>query len=71
MATRRASSEFIRWFDEIGIEDIPLVGGKNASLGEMYRGAHSQGREDPERLRSDGRGISLFPAPVGNRAAAP
>jgi pyruvate,water dikinase len=27
----------IRWFEDIGIEDIPLVGGKNASLGEMYR----------------------------------
>ncbi len=26
----------ILWFDELGIEDIPLVGGKNASLGEMY-----------------------------------
>ena len=28
---------FILWFDQIGIEDVPLVGGKNASLGEMYR----------------------------------
>lgn len=28
---------FIRWFDAIGIEDVPLVGGKNASLGEMFR----------------------------------
>jgi pyruvate, water dikinase len=28
---------FIRFFEEIGIEDVPLVGGKNASLGEMYR----------------------------------
>lgn len=27
----------IKWFKEIGIEDIALVGGKNASLGEMYR----------------------------------
>ncbi|HEX9680454.1 MAG TPA: phosphoenolpyruvate synthase [Anaerolineales bacterium] len=27
----------ILWFEEIGIRDIPLVGGKNASLGEMYR----------------------------------
>ncbi len=27
----------ILWFDELGIEDILLVGGKNASLGEMYR----------------------------------
>jgi len=28
---------FILWFNEIGIKDVPLVGGKNASLGEMYR----------------------------------
>ncbi|UVT18383.1 MAG: phosphoenolpyruvate synthase [Nitrospira sp.] len=33
----------IRWFEEIGIEDIPLVGGKNASLGEMYRELAPQG----------------------------
>jgi pyruvate, water dikinase len=30
-------SKYIRWFEEIRIEDIPSVGGKNASLGEMYR----------------------------------
>ena len=30
-------SEFIVWFDEIGMEDVPLVGGKSASLGEMTR----------------------------------
>ena len=35
--------EFIRWFDEIGLEDIPLVGGKNASLGEMIRELGPQG----------------------------
>ena len=28
---------YIRWFQEIGIEDVPLVGGKNASLGELYQ----------------------------------
>ncbi|MDX2255334.1 MAG: phosphoenolpyruvate synthase [Pseudanabaenaceae cyanobacterium bins.39] len=27
----------VLWFEEVGIEDIPLVGGKNASLGEMIR----------------------------------
>jgi len=27
----------ILWFNELGIEDVPVVGGKNASLGEMYR----------------------------------
>jgi len=31
------NAEFILWFDQVGIEDVPLVGGKNASLGEMYR----------------------------------
>ncbi|MCE9529189.1 MAG: phosphoenolpyruvate synthase, partial [Planctomycetales bacterium] len=34
---------FIRWFDEIGIGDVPLVGGKNASLGEMCRELGPQG----------------------------
>ena len=33
-AERRA---YIQWFEEIGIDDIPIVGGKNASLGEMIR----------------------------------
>ena len=31
------TSTFIRWFHEIGLGDVPLVGGKNASLGELYR----------------------------------
>ncbi|MCH8067142.1 MAG: phosphoenolpyruvate synthase [Nanoarchaeota archaeon] len=28
--------EFILWFKDLTIDDVPLVGGKNASLGEMY-----------------------------------
>jgi len=28
--------KFILWFDQVGIADVALVGGKNASLGEMY-----------------------------------
>jgi pyruvate,water dikinase len=28
---------YIVWFDEIGLQDLPLVGGKNASLGEMRK----------------------------------
>src|SRR5207237_9237575 len=31
------SQKFILWFDEVGRNDIPLVGGKNANLGEMYQ----------------------------------
>jgi pyruvate,water dikinase len=41
------SYQYIRFFDEIGIEDIPLVGGKNASLGEMYQKLGSQGVQVP------------------------
>lgn len=37
------SYSYIRWFNELGINDIPLVGGKNASLGEMYRELAEQG----------------------------
>jgi pyruvate,water dikinase len=33
--TRQES--FILWFDEISKNDIPLVGGKNANLGEMFQ----------------------------------
>jgi pyruvate,water dikinase len=29
--------KLILWFSELSIEDVPIVGGKNASLGEMYR----------------------------------
>lgn len=37
----------VRWFEEIGIEDVPLVGGKNASLGEMYRELAAKGVKVP------------------------
>lgn len=37
------SVNYIRFFEEIGIEDIPLVGGKNASLGEMYQNLNPVG----------------------------
>lgn len=37
----------IRWFNEIGLDDVPLVGGKNASLGEMYRNLTAEGVRVP------------------------
>lgn len=39
--------KFTRWFSEIGLGDIALVGGKNASLGEMYRELTPQGIRVP------------------------
>jgi pyruvate,water dikinase len=38
---------FIRWFSEIALADVPLVGGKNASLGEMYRNLSAAGVRVP------------------------
>ena len=38
---------YIRWFSELGADDVPLVGGKNASLGEMVRELAPQGVRVP------------------------
>ena len=43
----RPHAKYIRWFEEINIGDVPLVGGKNASLGEMYRELVQQGVRIP------------------------
>lgn len=34
---KNKKQELVLWFDEVGIGDVGLVGGKNASLGEMYQ----------------------------------
>ncbi|PPD42958.1 MAG: phosphoenolpyruvate synthase [Methylocystis sp.] len=39
----RTEGRYIRFFSEVGIGDVPLVGGKNASLGEMYRELTAKG----------------------------
>jgi len=38
---------YIRFFEEFGIDDVPLVGGKNASLGEMFQNLSEQGVRVP------------------------
>ncbi len=39
--------KFILWFRELTIKDVPKVGGKNASLGEMYQKLVPQGINVP------------------------
>jgi pyruvate,water dikinase len=34
---KNRKQEFVLWFDEVTNKDVALVGGKNASLGEMYQ----------------------------------
>lgn len=39
--------KLVMWLNEVGMEDIELVGGKNASLGEMIKGLSSIGIKVP------------------------
>ena len=38
----------VAWFEEIDMRDVPQVGGKNASLGEMVRNLKSEGVRVPD-----------------------
>jgi pyruvate,water dikinase len=42
------NNTYIRWFSELTLDDVSLVGGKNASLGEMYRGLKEEGINVPD-----------------------
>src|SRR6201997_946242 len=42
-----STSGYVRFFEEFGIDDVPLVGGKNASLGEMFQNLSGQGVRVP------------------------
>jgi len=49
------SKRFILWFEEVSNGDVGLVGGKNASLGEIYVRADSWRFDShPKRLRNHG-----------------
>jgi pyruvate, water dikinase len=41
------NKKFILWFKELGIDEVHLVGGKNASLGEMYQNLTKKGVNIP------------------------
>ncbi len=55
-----SSPRFIKWFAEISIGDIPLVGGKNASLGEMFHELSSQGVKVPDGFAVTAEGYRHF-----------
>lgn len=52
--------KFIKRFSELGIEDVPSVGGKNASLGEMYRELISQGVKVPNGFATTAEGYRHY-----------
>jgi len=41
------TTSFIRWFKDVGLDDVASVGGKNASLGELYRELSAAGVRVP------------------------
>jgi len=46
--TMTQENSYIRWFENIRVGDVPTVGGKNASLGEMVQSLKSQGIRVPD-----------------------
>ena len=42
-----SADNYIRWFSDIRLSDVPIVGGKNASLGELYSSLAAQGVRVP------------------------
>ncbi|MFO1089330.1 MAG: phosphoenolpyruvate synthase [Hyphomicrobiales bacterium] len=41
------NAPFVRWFADLGMRDLAIVGGKNASLGELYRALKQAGVRVP------------------------
>ena len=48
------------WFEECGIADVPIVGGKNASLGEMIQHLASKGVRVPNGFATSARAYRRF-----------
>jgi pyruvate,water dikinase len=44
---RMSTTDYVRWFSDIRLGDVALVGGKNASLGELYATLSGQGVRIP------------------------
>jgi len=53
------------WFNETGIKDIELVGGKNASLGEMYSNLRKKGIRVPNGFAVTSKAYRYFIAENG------
>jgi pyruvate,water dikinase len=52
--------QFIKFFEELRIKDVPIVGGKNASLGEMYQTLSSKGVRVPNGFATTSEAYNYF-----------
>ena len=62
------SKKFILWFNELSIGDVPIVGGKNASLGEMYRNLTGKGVKIPNGFAVTAYAYNYFVEKAGIKA---
>lgn len=56
----RRKRPYVVWFKDLTIKDIPLVGGKNASLGEMYAKLTKKGVDIPNGFAITAEGYRHF-----------
>lgn len=57
--------DFVVWFEDVGMHDVPRVGGKNSSLGEMIRGLAAEGIRVPDGFASTAAAYRAFVAANG------
>jgi pyruvate,water dikinase len=53
-------NKFVHFFAELGIKDVPQVGGKNASLGEMYGHLVKKGLRVPDGFATTAAAYNYF-----------
>ncbi|HET8878389.1 MAG TPA: phosphoenolpyruvate synthase [Arthrobacter sp.] len=57
--------EHVLWFEEIGMADVPQVGGKNASLGELIQTLKTRGVRVPDGFATTAEAYRMFIAANG------
>ncbi|MDI3544244.1 MAG: pyruvate, water dikinase [Candidatus Woesearchaeota archaeon] len=60
MDRKQKEEQLILWFDQISVDDVDLVGGKNASLGEMYSQLTQKGISVPNGFAITSKGYWDF-----------
>ena len=53
--TSKTEQGYVRWFDTLNVKDVPIVGGKNASLGEMIVHLRQAGIRVPDGFATTAR----------------
>jgi len=59
------TNKFVYFFKDLTIKDVPIVGGKNASLGEMYSHLHKKGIKIPNGFATSAAAYRYFMESTG------